>query len=406
MPESTGRLPRKVLHLMNGAGGGAALSTLGLIESLRERGVASCVVCDDAGTELERERLSDAVGGEIAFTPLYWWNKKIRSRTWKRPALEALQWVKTGFRAGSIRQIVSAVGRWNAELIHTNTILTPEGGHAARLLGISHVWHLRELIGPGQPFQLPLTDVALAKYLLAHASVVVANSSTSAAALEAVLPADRLRVVHNGVDTDRFAHIPRRQGDRVIIGMVANLTSRVKKHQLFAAAARLAPGAQYRLYGHAPTEGSDAYADEVRAACAAAGVQIMGFVDATALLGELDVLVHTADGESFGRTVVEAMAVGLPVVGVAGGGVGETVVHQETGLLAAPDDVEALAAHFRRLIGDESLRRSLGDAGKRRAQSQYSMAACGERMAQAYRLALSTPVASGSTTFSLLGAFS
>ena len=51
-------------------------------------------------------------------------------------------------------------------------------------------------------------------------------------------------------------------------------------------------------------------------------------------VGNRHLSVHPADNESFGRIVVEAMAAGLPVVGVRGGGVGEIVVDGETGLLA------------------------------------------------------------------------
>ncbi len=72
----------------------------------------------------------------------------------------------------------------------------------------------------------------------------------------------------------------------------------------------------------------------------------MGFVSAEQAMAELDILVHPAGNESFGRTAVEAMAAGLPVVGVAGGGIGETVVDGETGFLAPPDSVSALAARI------------------------------------------------------------
>ncbi|MBL8953697.1 MAG: glycosyltransferase family 4 protein [Myxococcaceae bacterium] len=388
---------------MNGAGGGAALSTLGLIDPLRKKGVESCIVCDEAGSAEEREALREAARGQVTFTPLYWWNAKIRSKVWKRPALEVRQWLRTGLRVGEVGAVVSAARRWGAELIHTNTILTPAGGFAAQLLGLGHVWHLRELIGAGQPFQLPLEGRALAAFMKAHASVVIANSNASAAALRDVLPAERLAVVPNGIDLEAFGRIGRRSGGHVVIGMVANLSSRVKKHELFVAAARQAPGAEYRLYGHAPAEGSDAYADEVRRKAEAGGVRIMGFVDARAVMAELDVLVHTADGESFGRTVVEAMAAGLPVVGVAGGGVGETVVHGETGLLAPPDSSEALAVHLRTLIADPSLRKRLGAAGRERALREYSLSACGDRVADVYKRALKAPVESGATIFSLLG---
>ncbi len=189
MTAGAGRLPKKVLHLMNSASGGAALSTLGLIHRLRALGVEACVVCDDAGSPEERGVVRAAVNGEAIFTPLYWWNRKIRAKAWKRPALEVRQLLRSGFRFGALARIAHAARTFGADLIHTNTILTPEGGRAARLLGLGHVWHLRELIGPDQPFQLPLEGAALGRYLLSHCSMLIANSAASAAAVTSLLPA-------------------------------------------------------------------------------------------------------------------------------------------------------------------------------------------------------------------------
>src|SRR5205807_2618024 len=106
-----------------------------------------------------------------------------------------------------------------------------------------------------QPFQLPLSGAALRDYLCSHSSLLVANSEASAAALRPVLDPDRLVVVPNGIELGRFAKLSRAPKPKVVIGMVANLTSRWKKHLLFAEAARLAPGPSYRLYGHAPEPG-------------------------------------------------------------------------------------------------------------------------------------------------------
>lgn len=397
------RLPRKVLHLMNSAGGGAALSTLGLIRALEGRGVASSVVCDVGGSAEEREALLDATHGEASFVSLYWWNKKIRAATWKRPAIEARQILRTRARLGSIGAVVRAARTWNAELIHTNTLLTPEGGHAARLLGLGHVWHVRELIGPGQPYQLPFDGPRLGKYLMAHASIVVANSHASGAAVRPHVPTERFEVVPNGIDLGAFEAIAPEPRAEPVVAMVANLTSRTKKHGLFVAAATRVKGARFRIYGHAPAPGSDAYADALRADCAGAGVEVMGFVAAEKVMQAIDVLVHPADNESFGRTVVEAMAAGLPVVGVRGGGVGETVIDGETGLLAPPDSAEALAAHIGALVESRALRTRLGAAGKARARTEYSLTACADRLALVYARARAAPLGAGSTLFSLLG---
>ena len=171
------RPPAKVLHVLNGASGGAALSTLGLIASLEQLGVASCAVCHTAGTPAERTRLADAVRGEVVFTPLYWWNRKIRYPLVLRPVAEARQVLRTGWTRRSASQVARAAARWGAELIHTNTIVTPEGGLAAAALGLPHVWHVRELIGPGKPYRFWREGRAFGERVARRASRLIASRS-------------------------------------------------------------------------------------------------------------------------------------------------------------------------------------------------------------------------------------
>ncbi len=91
---------------------------------------------------------------------------------------------------------------------------------------------------------------------------------------------------------------------------------------------------------------------------------------------EIDILVHPADNESFGRVAVEGMAAGLPVVGVRGGGIGEIVVDGVTGLLAEPDDAAGLARRIEQLVRDPGQRQAFGATGRQQAESRYSLKAC------------------------------
>lgn len=394
----TRTLPRRVLHVLNGAAGGAALSTIDLMQALRASGVDSAVVCHDAGSGAERRRLQEAADGRALFTPLYWWNRKIRAAAWKRPLLELRQLYATGFIRGSSRQVARAVERWGCDLIHTNTLTTPEGGEAARRLRLPHVWHVRELIGLGMPYRFKFEGPALGRYLKSRASLVVANSYATAESLQEAELGDRLRVVPNGIDLSRFvaAHREAASADRpLIVGMVGNLTTRWKKQSLFfaAAAAATAANVEFRVYGHPPDGAARAV---LEASLAALGLKerlrLVGFVDdPVRIMSEIDVLVHTADHESFGRILVEAMASGLPVIGVRGGGAAEIVLHEQTGLLAAPDDAAEIARQIDRLAEDPTLRASLGAAGRRRAETHYGLARCVAEMLEVYADACERP---------------
>jgi len=77
--------------------------------------------------------------------------------------------------------------------------------------------------------------------------------------------------------------------------------------------------------------------------------------------------------EPFGRTVIEAGALGIPVVGFDEGGVSETVVDGETGILVAPGGVAAMSKAILELLDDGPGRARLGRNARRRVESRYSM---------------------------------
>lgn len=382
--------PRTVLHVMNGPSGGAALSTLGLIEALRDAGVESYAVCHRQGTPAEREHVRDVLRGRVEFTWLYWTNKKIRVAPWKRPLIEALQLARSAGTLASTAVVARAAHRAGAELIHSSTILTPEGAHASRLLRLPHLWHLREMVGPGKPFRFAWEGPHFDSYLARRCELVVANSEATAAQIRPWVAARRLAVVPNGIDLSRFVVRARASSGPVVVAMVGSLVSRWKKHRLFVdAAARVDRSlpVRFRIYGHgAPGE---AYADEIRAAVRAHGLddrfEWPGFVDDTArMMSEVDVLAHPADGESFGRILVEAMASGVPIATVDGGAAPEVVAHEQTGLVTPVDDAAALAASIERLARDPDLRARMGDAGRRRAEERFSLQAHAVKMLELY----------------------
>ena len=97
-------------------------------------------------------------------------------------------------------------------------------------------------------------------------------------------------------------------------------------------------------------------------------------------LATFDIYALPSRTEGLPMAILEAMAAGLPIVAARVGGVPEAVIHEETGLLTAPEDPAAFAAALRRTIGDGGLRRRLGEAGRRRFENHYDL----DRMADRY----------------------
>jgi glycosyltransferase involved in cell wall biosynthesis len=89
--------------------------------------------------------------------------------------------------------------------------------------------------------------------------------------------------------------------------------------------------------------------------------------------------------ENCPMTVLEAMACGKPVVGSRIGGIPELVLDGETGLLFEPGNAEQLRACLNRLMGNESLRRAMGVAGRQRVESKFSLDEHNRQLMRIYR---------------------
>ncbi len=95
-------------------------------------------------------------------------------------------------------------------------------------------------------------------------------------------------------------------------------------------------------------------------------------------------LVPSVWQEPFGLVAIEAMSAGRPVIASNTGGLADSVVDGETGLLVPPGDADALAAAIERLLNDVPLQECMGQAGKRRS-SEFRSSVIVPRIEQVYR---------------------
>lgn len=196
-----------------------------------------------------------------------------------------------------------------------------------------------------------------------RAGRTLAPSSSTAAEL-AAHGIERVWLWGRGVDTDLFRPSRRSEalraqlapGGEILAGYVGRLAAE-KRVDLLAGAAQL-PGVKLVIVGGGPAR------DDLRRALP--GAIFLGQrqgEDLAAIYASLDIFVHSGPHETFGQTLQEAAASGLPVVAPAAGGPLDLVRDGETGYLVTPGDGGALAAAVARLAADPELRAAQGAAG-------------------------------------------
>jgi len=206
----------------------------------------------------------------------------------------------------------------------------------------------------------------------------------------------RVETLHHGIDAQRVrAMAGDRSATRHRIGitdtepLVVNVANfRVEKAHdvLLAALATLRDQGRpvhALLVGHG--QRFDAIADLVTELHLGDQVQMLGFRDdVAALLGAADALVLSSDHEGLPVAIMESLALGIPVVATAVGGVPEAITDECEGLLVAPRDPDALADAIARVAFDRALRARLSAAAALRSAS-FDAAVAVRRIEDAYR---------------------
>lgn len=252
----------------------------------------------------------------------------------------------------------------------------------ARLAGARLLWHHR-----GSPDAAGLRLVAP---VLADRVVAVSNFASPRPGRYSA--AARTRVIHSPFDTDAVhdrraaraavaALLPDAPPDAPIVAFSGALIDR-KRPLLFvdaiAAIVRASSGAN--VQGVLLGEAFGGIAERIRARAAALGIgrriHLLGFrTPGPFWLAGCDLLMVPAIDEPFGRTLIEAMLVGTPVVATASGGNVEAIDHGRTGLLVPPEDAGALGAACLALLGDPARRRTIAMTAHAEARLRYGEAA-------------------------------
>ena len=326
-----------------------------------------------------------------------------------------------------------AQGTEGTDLVHSHTWYANLAGHLSGLLhGVPHVIsaHSLEPLRPWKAEQLgggyALSSWA-EKTAYEAASGIIAVSNGMREDILRCYPAvdpERVKVVHNGIDLEAWKHPQGEEADaqaaatlkrlgidpdRPTVVFVGRITRQKGLPHLLRACEQLPADVQVILCAGAPdtpeikaeVEGLVARLREKRT-----GVvwieEMLPRPELIAVLAASDVFVCPSVYEPLGIVNLEAMAVGLPVVGSATGGIPDVIVDGETGLLVPIEQVQDgtgtpidparfeadLAERLTTLVTDTEAAKTMGKAARRRVEEHFAWEAIAQRTMDVYNWVL------------------
>ncbi|GAA0576341.1 glycosyltransferase [Paractinoplanes ferrugineus] len=206
----------------------------------------------------------------------------------------------------------------------------------------------------------------------------------------------KVRVHYTGVPIPAEVRPVPKQWD---VAFVGRFVEKKGADDLLAALAALGPAKPRAvLVGSGPLlPAIQEYARELRVDATFLGTrtpaEVLEVLTASRLLAAPSRTAADGDTEGLPTTVMEAAALGLPVVATRHSGIPEAVTDGETGLLGAEGDRQALAGNLARLLADEPLRERLGAQGRARMRAKFDLAVQNRRLEGIYDEVAAGPAA-------------
>ncbi len=250
-----------------------------------------------------------------------------------------------------------------------------------RLISTAHAWVLLGLKGELYR-RLDLAIMRRFDHLIA------VSHATKAEMVAGGVPADRITVVHNAIDTavwapgrgtDEFRSEMRLEGAFPVIGYVGRINQEKDLFtwlRAFALVARRYPSARCVLVGDGRGDNTKAELERLAEELGISHqVQFPGYrSNLQSVYAAFDVFVLSSRREGLPNCILEAMAMGLPVVTTDVAGAKELVKDGNTGYVVPIGDADGLAAALLKIVEDPALRKRFGQAGRQRIESEFSFA--------------------------------
>lgn len=345
----------KILHVETGRHlYGGSLQVRYLIEGLANEGVRNVLVCEKSTPLVEAVRA---------------WTDKTYPEV-----------IKGDLDVKFIRRLKTIIEQEQADLVHLHSRRGCDifGGIASRMAGVPVILTRRV----DNPESRLVTGI---KYRLYDQVVTISQAISCVLAREGV-PTEKITCVSSAVDCIQFTPGSDRAWFQqefgfterdIVIGIVAQLIERKGHRFLLAALPQLFnkhPHLKVLFFGRGPLQ--ESLQQQIDAAGWQERVCLPGFRhDMHRVMPNLDLLVHPAEMEGLGVSLLQAAASGVPIVASSVGGIPEIVHHGVTGLLVTPADAEALESAVDQMLAQPERAEKMAAAARQLVEVTFSVPA-------------------------------
>jgi glycosyltransferase involved in cell wall biosynthesis len=362
---------RKVcVFLPSGHRDGAELSALECLEALQAMGLQCRVILPQRGA-----LLGDLQARGIPY-------HIIPYKVWTGPPIPVItRFFFSLWNFLTIYGAVFLVGRWRGDLVITNTINIGVGAVTAKVLGLPHLWYLREFGLEDHGWRFHLGDKLSFWFMNRLSSSAIAVSRAVARKYQAALPAVPVYAVYQPIAVDDLfltdaPAIAEAQPSGFTCIMVGRLQEGKRQEDAVRAVAGLRDqGVTVRLWlvGGGDRQYRAFLEKLVQENALTDQVTFFGQVDsALPYILQADLLLLCSRCEAFARVGVEALKLGKPVVGAGSGGTVEQIQDGVNGFLYPPGDHWELAAKIKYLCDHPGLAQRMGRQGQKWALNTFT----------------------------------
>ncbi len=343
---------------------GGALQVVYLLRGLKNKPAKNVLVCPEGS----------AIAGEA---------QDVADKVYRIPVRGDLDFAFIG-------RLMRVIKDEQADLVHLHSRRGADvlGGIAAYFTGVKCICS-RRIDNP----EFPL--IARLKYRLYDRVITISNGIRDVLLSEGI-PSEKVVCVPSAVDMERFDKPGDRQwfekefdlpsGTRAL-GVIAQLIRRKGHRHLLGALPGVIekhPDIRVLLFGRGPMEKDLQHM--IKQQGLGSHVRMMGFrEDIHRVLPNLHAVIHPADMEGLGVSLLQAAASGVPLIGSRVGGIPEIVRHEYNGLLVDPQNTGQLRAALLRLLEDNATAHAWGKAGRQIVREEFSINAMVEGNFRVYQ---------------------